>query len=215
MEAGLLTPEEAEAHEQKKAYSRAWQKEWRDNRKAAEPPKPPKPLSQNEIIKRKYAGLSLTDDEYAIYRAWQDKKTVQARERRHRIKASEPPKEPKSKIPTKKDVMNDIIARKNAGLELTPEEAEAYAMFREETNVKNKIWRDSKAIDKPQPLFISEIARRSKAGLSLTPEETAAYDSWREKKSEYQREWREKNKDYQKEWRTKNKAADLPMAANQ
>jgi hypothetical protein len=44
-------------------------------RKAAEPPKPHKPLSQNEIIKRKYAGLPLNDEEYAIYRAWQGKKT--------------------------------------------------------------------------------------------------------------------------------------------
>ena len=70
---------------------REWQKEWRDKKKAAEPPKPPKPSSQNEIIKRKYAGLPLTDEEYAIYRAWQDKKNEQARERRERQKAAELP----------------------------------------------------------------------------------------------------------------------------
>ena len=52
---------------------------------------------KNEIIKRKYAGLPLTDEEYAIYRAWQEKKPEQARERRHRLKAetqiAEPQKE--------------------------------------------------------------------------------------------------------------------------
>jgi hypothetical protein len=87
-QAGLLTPEETEADEKRREHSRAWQKEWRDKRQAALPPKPPKPLSQNEIIKRKYAGLPLTDEEYAIYRAWQDKKTEQARERREKQKAS-------------------------------------------------------------------------------------------------------------------------------
>ncbi|MDR1736767.1 MAG: DUF4368 domain-containing protein [Oscillospiraceae bacterium] len=82
MKAGLLTPEELEEYNRKRERNRAWQKEWRNKRKAAEPPKPPKPLSQNEIVKRHYAGLPLTDEEYAIYRAWQDKKTEQARERR-------------------------------------------------------------------------------------------------------------------------------------
>ena len=89
--AGLLTSEEIEADELHRQKRREWQKEWRDKRKAAEPPKPPKPLSQNEIIKRKYEGLPLTDEEYAIYRAWQDKKTEQARERRERQKAAELP----------------------------------------------------------------------------------------------------------------------------
>ena len=34
MKAGLLTPEELEAHEQRKAHNRAWQKEWRDKKNA-------------------------------------------------------------------------------------------------------------------------------------------------------------------------------------
>lgn len=41
--AGLLTPEEQAADEARLAHNRAWQKEWREKRKAAEPPKPPKP----------------------------------------------------------------------------------------------------------------------------------------------------------------------------
>ena len=209
---GLLTPEEMEAHEQKKAHSREWQKEWRDKRKAAEPPKPPKPLSRNAIIKRRSEGLPLTPEEQEIYRAYQDKKTEQARERRHRIKASEPPK---PKKPTRKEIMTDIIARKNSGQPLTPEESEAYDLYREDRNAKNKIWRDSKSADKPPKIYIAEIARLLKAGMPITPDEAAAYDSWREKKSERQRKWRENNKDYQREWRMRNKADDMSMAANQ
>ena len=122
--AGLLTPEEQEAEEKRLIHNRAWQKEWREKRKAAEPPKPPKPLSQNEIIKRKYAGLPLTDEEYAIYRAWQDKKTEQARERRHKIKASEPPK-------PKKPTQLEVVAKHKTGLPLTPEEQALYNRFYE------------------------------------------------------------------------------------
>ncbi|MCL1965105.1 MAG: hypothetical protein FWF69_08610 [Firmicutes bacterium] len=65
----MLTPEEAEAHEKRKARSREWQKEWRDKKKAAMPEQPPKPLSRNEIVKRKSAGLPLTPEELEIYEA--------------------------------------------------------------------------------------------------------------------------------------------------
>ena len=47
--AGLLTPEEQAADEARLAHNRAWQKEWREKRKAAEPPKPPKPKSLKEL----------------------------------------------------------------------------------------------------------------------------------------------------------------------
>jgi len=94
--AGLLTPEEIEADELHRAKRREWQKEWRDKRKAAEPPKPPKHLSQNEIIKRKTAGLPLTPDELAIYEAWRQKRAIQNREWRHNSKVgSQPKSEPK------------------------------------------------------------------------------------------------------------------------
>ena len=84
LNAGLLTPEEANAHEQHKANRREWQKEWRDKRKAAEPPKP---LSQNEIIKRKNAGQSLTPEELKIYEAWRQKRAEQNRAWRGKQKA--------------------------------------------------------------------------------------------------------------------------------
>ena len=40
--AHIVTPEELEAEEKRLAHSREWQKEWREKRKAAEPPKPPR-----------------------------------------------------------------------------------------------------------------------------------------------------------------------------
>ncbi len=175
-------------------------------RKAAMPPKPPKPLSKNEILKRHYAGLPLTDEEYAIYRAWQDKKTEQARERRHRIKESQPPKPPKVKRATQKEIMSGIIARKNAGEALTPEEQTAYALYREERNAKHKKWRGAKAADKPIKLSIEQIKERRKLELPLTPEEAEALDSWLEKKRVYNREWRDKNSDYHKEWNRRKRA---------
>ena len=47
--AGLLTPEEQAADEARLAHNRAWQKEWRKKRKAAEPPKSPKPKSLRSL----------------------------------------------------------------------------------------------------------------------------------------------------------------------
>jgi DNA invertase Pin-like site-specific DNA recombinase len=122
--AGLLTPEEAETEEIRLEKKREYNNRYHQKRKAAAPPKPPKPLSKNEIIKRKYAGLPLTDEEYAIYRAWQDKKTEQARERRHKIKASEPPK-------LKKPTQLEVVAKHKTGLPLTPEEQALYTRFYE------------------------------------------------------------------------------------
>ena len=60
--AGLLTPEELEAEEKRLAHSR----EWREKRKAAEPPKPPKKKSIKELMElektggRAYAGRNGT-----------------------------------------------------------------------------------------------------------------------------------------------------------
>jgi len=127
MKAGLLTPEELETHEQRKAHNRAWQKEWRDKRKAAEPPKPPKPLSRNEIIRRKSAGLPLTPEELAIYEAWKTKRIDQNRAWRKR-------QPPKNKKPTQKEAVEKI----KAGLPLTPEEQELYNRYCERRQGYNK-----------------------------------------------------------------------------
>jgi hypothetical protein len=215
--AGLLTPEEAEAEEKRLAKKREYNNTYHAKRNAALPPKPPSAKSVlQDIIKRKNADMPLTPEESEIYQAYRDKENEKAREWREQKKASAPPKPPKEKKPTKKEVISDIIKRKNEGLTLTPEEQTAYEQHREIRNAKHKIWRDAKAVDKPPKLYITEIQKRIKEGLELTPEEAAAYDAWRDKKSEYQREWREKNSDYMREWYEKKKAnADLPMAVNQ
>ena len=130
------------------------------------------------------------------------RKNAQFKNWREKQKAT--PKPPKEKKPTKKEVITDIISRKNAGLPLTPEEQEAYAMHREIKNEKHKIWRDSEATGNPQALTIENIKKRKRDGLPLTPEEVMFYDSWKAKKNEIRREL------YQRQ-----KAADLPEAVNQ
>ena len=62
-QAGLLTPEEQEAEERRLARSRAWQKEWREKRRANEPPKPPRPKSIKELAALHKAGAELTPEE--------------------------------------------------------------------------------------------------------------------------------------------------------
>ena len=61
--AGLLTPEELEAEEKRLAHNREWQKEWREKRKAAEPPKPPKKKSIKELMELEKTGAELTPEE--------------------------------------------------------------------------------------------------------------------------------------------------------
>jgi hypothetical protein len=83
--AGLLTPEKTEAYELQQQKRREWQKQWRNKKKAA---RPPKPLSRNEIIRRKGAGLPLTTDEYEVYELWKNKRTEQHRAWRLKQKAT-------------------------------------------------------------------------------------------------------------------------------
>jgi len=164
--AGLLTPEEAEAEEQRLVINRAWQKEWRDKRKAAEPPKPPKQPSKKaviqDIVARNKEGLPLTPEETEIYAAHREKENEKFRKRRARIKASEPPK-------PKKLTIKAVLEQRKEGLPLTAEGEEIYKRFRENRNEKLR-------------------------------------DYNREYQREYMRERREK---------AKTEAADLPMAANQ
>ena len=194
MRAGVLTPEEMEAHEQKKAKNRARQKEWRDKRNASLPSKPPKVKAPttHEVMKdigeRRRAGLPLTPEEIEMHNKYRERNNVKARQRRERIKAEAPPKPPKAKKPTKKDIISDIIARKNAGLTLTSEEHEAYAQHRETCNAKHKKWRDSKAVDNTENLTIEDIKKSLRDGISLTPEQAIIYDAWIAKKNGYRRE---------------------------
>lgn len=61
--AHIVTPEELEAEEKRLAHSREWQKEWREKRKAAEPPKPPKKKSIKELMELEKTGAELTPEE--------------------------------------------------------------------------------------------------------------------------------------------------------
>lgn len=94
--AGLLTPEEQEAEEKRLAHDRAWQKEWREKRKAAEPPKPPKPKSINELIHLQKTGADLTPEEEERLAAYRQRKARQHREWRDRQKAAQDEKGEKS-----------------------------------------------------------------------------------------------------------------------
>jgi hypothetical protein len=203
LKAGLLTPEELEEYNRRREHNRAWQKDWR-KKQAAElppkPPKPPKPLSLNAIAERVKAGLPLTPEETERHEAHKQRKNAQIK----RWRDKQAPKPPKAKKPTKKEIITDIIARKNAGQILTPEEQEAYALHRENRNAQHTKWCNTQATNTPETLIIEELKKRLRDGLPLTPEQTAAYDAWISKKNEYRREL------YQK-----TKAADLPTAVNQ
>ena len=202
--AGLLTPDELESYRHYREKRNEYQQAYWDKRRAAILPKPPKPLSRNEVIARKKEGLTLTPEEQEIYEAWRKKRTDQHRAWRHRVKATQPPKLPKERKPTKKEIITGIIARKNAGMPLTPEELEAYTLYRETCNAKHKRWRDSTAAGNPQDLAIEDIKKRRRDGLPLSPEEITFYDSWKARKNELRRELYKKKK-----------AACLPPAVNQ
>ena len=87
--AGLLTPEEIEADEQRRAKSRAWQKEWRDKRKAAEPEKPPKPRTLKELAALKREGVELTPEEVQRLTDYRSRKNAQIKKWRDRKIAEE------------------------------------------------------------------------------------------------------------------------------
>ena len=87
-QAGLLTAEEQEADEQRRAHNRAWQKEWREKRKASQPQKPrQRPLA--ELARVQKAGEDLTPEETERLKAHHQKKAEQARQHRERQKAAQ------------------------------------------------------------------------------------------------------------------------------
>ena len=87
MKAGLLTPEEAEAHEQKKAHSRAWQKEWRD----ATAGEASETFTIEDTKKRIRDGLPVSPEELESYNSWRDKKNEYRRELYQRQKDADLP----------------------------------------------------------------------------------------------------------------------------
>ena len=112
--AGLLTPEELEAEEKRLAHSREWQKEWREKRKAAEPPKPPKKKSIKELMELEKTGAELTPEETERLAEHRRKKAAQHKAWRERQKAGQP----------KARTLKELAAAQKEGKALTPEESE-------------------------------------------------------------------------------------------
>ena len=112
--ARLLTPEELEAEEKRLAHSREWQKEWREKRKAAEPPKPPKKKSIKELMELEKTGAELTPEETERLAEHRRKKAAQHKAWRERQKAGQP----------KARTLKELAAAQKEGKALTPEESE-------------------------------------------------------------------------------------------
>lgn len=112
-QAGLLTPEEETAYEAQLSNQRAWQKEWRDKRRAAQPPKPPKPRSIQVLFECDKTGLAMTEEERERLSEYRRRKREQHREWRKRQKENQPPK-PRT--------LKEISAAQEAGEALTAEE---------------------------------------------------------------------------------------------
>jgi len=209
--AGLLTPEEIEADIIRMDIKRIKHKEWREKRRAAMPPKPPKPLSLAMIAERVKEGLPITPEETARHEADKARKNAQIKRWREAKKASEPPK-------PKKLTTTAVIAKWKEGGELTPEEQVLYDAYREkkrEVNRQQYAKRKAIAIATPKPpkLYVTKIAKKKQDGLPLTPEEAAVYDAWRERKDAIRKAWRERNPHYQREWEQRRKAVASEAAS--
>lgn len=111
--AGLLTPEEQEAEEKRLAHNRAWQKEWREKRQAAEPPKP-RPKSLKELAELHKAGLELTPEEAQRLEEHRKRKAEQVKKCREKKKAEQP----------RKRTLKELAELQKTGADLTPEEAQ-------------------------------------------------------------------------------------------
>lgn len=172
--AGLLTPEEQAAEEQRLAHNRAWQKEWREKRNADQPEKPRK-KSLNELAALQKAGADITPEEAERLVAYRQRKARQHKEWRDRKKANQPPK-PRT--------LKELAAAEGTGLTLTPEEAKRLEASRSrkkkarqeltaqaETELAKQRAYDSEAVKKSRQRMYEEAA----AG---NPEAKARYESY-------------------------------------
>lgn len=82
----------------------------------------------------------------------------------------------------------ELAALQKAGADLTPEEAERLAAYRERKNRQHKAWYErQKAAQPPKPRTLKELAAALDAGQPLTPEETERLEASRSrKKNAYQ-----------------------------
>lgn len=145
--AGLLTPEEQEAEEQRLAHNRAWQKEWREKRKTSQSEKPRK-KSLKELAALQKTGADLTPEETERLAAHRERKSRQHKEWYDRKKAAEPPK-PRT--------LKELAAAQGAGLPLTPEEA---ARLEASRSRKKKAYQELKIQAETDPAAAAELAKK-------------------------------------------------------
>lgn len=148
--AGLLTPEELEAEEKRLAHSREWQKEWREKRKAAEPPKPPKPpkkKSIKELMELEKTGAELTPEETERLAEHRRKKAAQHKAWRERQKAGQP----------KARTLKELAAAQKEGKALTPEESERLEAHKSRKKIAREKLVQQAATD---PAAAAELAKK-------------------------------------------------------
>jgi len=90
--------------------------------------------------------------------------------------------------------MKDIGERLRAEAEITTEEAQAYALYREERNTAHAKWRDSQATSNPEGLVIADIQKRIRDNLSITPEQSDFYEDWRIARNQERRDYYHRKK---------------------
>jgi len=144
--AGLLTPEEQEAEERRLAHNRAWQRKWREQRKASQPQKPRK-RTLKELANLHRQGADLTPEEAERLAAYKQKKAEAVKRCRAKKQAAKP----------KKRTLKELAECLEAGLPLTPEEAERLEAHR---NRKKKALQDLKARAGTDPAAAAELARQ-------------------------------------------------------
>ena len=145
--AGLLTPEELEAEEKRLAHNREWQKEWREKRKAAEPPKPPKKKSIKELMELEKTGAELTPEETERLAEHRRKKAAQHKAWRERQKAGQP----------KTRTLKELAAAQKEGEALTPEESERLEAHRSRKKIaREKLVRQAET----DPAAAAELAKQ-------------------------------------------------------
>ena len=145
--AGLLTPEELEAEEKRLAHSREWQKEWREKRKAAEPPKPPKKKSIKELMELEKTGAELTPEETERLAEHRRKKAAQHKAWRERQKAGQP----------KARTLKELAAAQKEGKALTPEESERLEAHKSRKKIAREKLVQQAATD---PAAAAELAKK-------------------------------------------------------
>ena len=175
--AGLLTPEEQETEEQRLAHNRAWQKEWREKRKAAEPPKP-RQKSLKELAQMQREGLDLTPEEAGRLADHRRKKAEQHKAWREKQRAEQP----------RKRTLKELAELQKTGADLTPEEAQRLEAHQSRKKIarqelKKRAETDPAAAKElaAQRAYASEATKKSRQKMyeeaaAGTPEAAARYE---------------------------------------